>query len=121
MSQNFSLSFFSKFALCFLLLVLEGKRRKKDYLTINPSQIVPHFLSLSNNIITRAHHLYLLREESRKKMRFRNSVQPFLSLLIAAFFIGVALAGKTYENYEKAEKIFISEIDSRGSEREKRG
>ena len=40
-------------------------------------------------------------------MRFRNSVQPFLSLLIAAFFIGVALAGKTYENYEKAEKIFI--------------
>ena len=54
-------------------------------------------------------------------MRFRNSVQPFLSLLIAAFFTGVALAGKTYENYEKAEKIFISEIDSRGSEREKRG
>lgn len=48
-------------------------------------------------------------------MRFRNSVQPFLSLLIAAFFIGVALAGKTYENYEKAEKIFISEIDSRGN------
>ena len=48
-------------------------------------------------------------------MRFRNSVQPFLSLLIAAFFTGVALVGKTYENYEKAEKIFISEIDSRGN------
>ena len=48
-------------------------------------------------------------------MRFRNSVQPFLSLLLAAFFIGAALAGKTYENYEKAEKIFISEIDSRGN------
>jgi hypothetical protein len=48
-------------------------------------------------------------------MRFRNSVQPCLSLLIAAFFIGVALAGKTYENYEKAEKVFISEIDSRGN------
>ena len=74
------------------------------------SQIIPHFLSFSNNIITRAHHLYLLREESRKKMRFRNSVQPFLSLLIAAFFIGVALAGKTYENYEKAEKIFIFQV-----------
>ena len=74
------------------------------------SQIIPHFLSFSNNIITRAHHLYLLREESRKKMRFRNSVQPFLSLLIAAFFIGVALAGKTYENYEKAEKIFTFQV-----------
>ena len=48
-------------------------------------------------------------------MRFRNSVQPCLSLLIAAFFIGVALAGKTYENYEKAEKIFISEIDLEGT------
>ena len=43
-------------------------------------------------------------------MRFRNSVQPFLSLLIAAFFTGVALAGKTYENYEKAEKIFIFQV-----------
>jgi hypothetical protein len=47
----------------------------------------------------------------------RYSVQPLLSslLLAAAFYISGALAGKTYENYEKAQKIFIAEIDSRGN------
>ena len=47
----------------------------------------------------------------------RHSGQSLLSslLLAAAFFISGVLAGKTYENYEKAQKIFIAEIDTRGN------